>query len=194
MMTPVFDKDGLATESGSVRCYYFDALTGEYAGWSDEYIHVGVSMPGNSTTIDPGEGSDGGVWVFANGAWSLKEDHRGETEYSITTLQASMVRHIGPAQDGFTFINPTTSFDKWDGLKWVTDMEAQRAAQVVENTSLKSTLIAEATSTIAPLQDAKDGGYIDDEDIPVLTAWQKYRYALTKVDPSKPAWPERPAS
>ena len=52
--------------------------------------------------------------------------------------------------------------------------------------------MAEATAIITPLQDAKDGGYIDDEDIPVLAAWQKYRYALTKVDLSIPEWPQRP--
>lgn len=58
----------------------------------------------------------------------------------------------------------------------------------------KSILLAEASSIIAPLRDASDGGYIDDADVAVLAAWQKYRYALTKVDPAKPVWPERPAS
>ncbi|MFT2716469.1 tail fiber assembly protein, partial [Enterobacter sp. 01-M-05-SI-ECC] len=29
-------------------------------------------------------------------------------------------------------------------------------------------------------------------DKPKLAAWQKYRYALTKVDPAKPVWPEMP--
>lgn len=53
-------------------------------------------------------------------------------------------------------------------------------------------LLRLASETIAPLKDALDGGYIDDADIPVLTAWQKYRYALTKVDPTKPVWPEPP--
>lgn len=192
MMKPVFDEQGLATEAGNIRCFYFDGVTFEYTGWSDEYINLGVSMPGNSTTIEPGDSEDGKVWVFTNGAWSLKEDRRGEIEYSVTTLQASMVRYIGPAREGFTFIKPTTIFDTWDGVKWVTDTEAEKAAQVVENTHRKAALIAEATAMIAPLQDAKDGGYIDDEDIPVLAAWQKYRYALTKVDPANPAWPERP--
>ncbi|CNI78844.1 tail assembly chaperone gp38 [Yersinia pekkanenii] len=45
------------------------------------------------------------------------------------------------------------------------------------------------------MRDAKDGGYIDDEDIPRLTAWQKYRYTLTKVDISAAPdieWPVAP--
>lgn len=57
---------------------------------------------------------------------------------------------------------------------------------------LKQNLLRLASETIAPLKDAMDGGYIDDEDLPKLTAWQKYRYALTKVDPAKPVWPPRP--
>lgn len=60
-------------------------------------------------------------------------------------------------------------------------------------TQKKGWLIAEASAVIAPLLDAKDGSYIDDADLPVLVEWQKYRYALTKVDPSKPVWPAKPA-
>ncbi|HDT4530911.1 TPA: tail fiber assembly protein, partial [Enterobacter chengduensis] len=45
-MKPVFDKDGLATEPGNIRCFYYNPETGEYSGWSDEYINLGVSMPG----------------------------------------------------------------------------------------------------------------------------------------------------
>ena len=56
----------------------------------------------------------------------------------------------------------------------------------------KVALIAEATQIIAPLKDALDGDYIDEADKPRLVAWQKYRYALTKVDPAKPVWPDKP--
>ncbi|MDU1700615.1 MAG: tail fiber assembly protein, partial [Citrobacter freundii] len=42
------------------------------------------------------------------------------------------------------------------------------------------------------LKDASDGGYIDDADRPILIAWQKYRYDLTKVDLAKPVWPTKP--
>lgn len=58
--------------------------------------------------------------------------------------------------------------------------------------SKKSSLIAYATHIIDPLKDAFDGDYIDDADKPKLTAWQKYRYALTKVDSANPVWPEMP--
>ena len=56
----------------------------------------------------------------------------------------------------------------------------------------KTMLLAEASAVIGPLKDASDGGYIDDADRPILIAWQKYRYDLTKVDPAKPVWPTKP--
>ncbi|HGF4179578.1 TPA: tail fiber assembly protein, partial [Escherichia coli] len=43
-MKPEFDESGLAIAAGDIRCFYYDPLTFEYTGWSDEYIHVGVSM------------------------------------------------------------------------------------------------------------------------------------------------------
>ena len=191
-MTPVFDKNGLATEPGNIRCFYFDRITLEYTGWSDEYIHVGVSMPGNSTGLEPGENELGTVQIYTGSSWEKKEDHRGKESYSMVDREEQIIDYIGLVRDGWTLSKPLTNYDKWDGTKWVTDSDAQKAAQVAETTNRKAALIAEATVMIAPLQDAKDGGYIDDEDIPVLTAWQKYRYALTKVDPANPSWPERP--
>lgn len=60
----------------------------------------------------------------------------------------------------------------------------------------KAALLAEASAVITPLADASAEGYIDDADVPRLTAWQKYRYALTKVDTSTAPninWPVQPA-
>ena len=78
-------------------------------------------------------------------------------------------------------------------LAWV-DLPPPTADELIAAaTAKKGWLIAEASQVIAPLLDAKDGGYIDDADKPTLVAWQKYRYALTKVEPAKPVWPEKPA-
>lgn len=192
MMKPVFGEDGLATVAGNLRVFYFDRITQEYTGWSDEYIHEGVSMPGYSTDIDPGVDVAGKVSVFESGKWILKEDHRGEVVYSTADGMPCVVDFIGIIDEGYTSTAPLTQYDKWDGEKWVTDIDSQHAADTASNEAKKSALIYEAAQFIAPLADAKEGGYIDDADIPVLTAWQKYRYALTKVDPSKPVWPGKP--
>lgn len=53
-------------------------------------------------------------------------------------------------------------------------------------------LMSDAAFVINPLRDALDGGYITDDDKPRLTAWQRYRYDLTRVDLAKPVWPPKP--
>ncbi|WP_159287585.1 tail fiber assembly protein [Proteus terrae] len=59
----------------------------------------------------------------------------------------------------------------------------------------KIDLINKATNIIAPMTDALNGGYIDDKDIEQLDKWQRYRYALTKIDISLAPdieWPTKP--
>ncbi|EOY5723697.1 tail fiber assembly protein [Enterobacter cloacae] len=68
---------------------------------------------------------------------------------------------------------------------------------VAEANQQKASLIDYATSVIDPLKDALDGGYIEEEDKATLTAWQKYRYQLTKVDISTApdiTWPTPPTA
>lgn len=80
-----------------------------------------------------------------------------------------------------------------DGLPVWADIPPRTAEELeADAESKKSSLISHATQVIAPLKDAMDGGYIEDEDKPKLTSWQKYRYALTRVDTSNPEWPESP--
>lgn len=193
-MKPVFGEDGHAAEAGTIRAYYFDYATGEYTGWSDEFINIGVSMPGCSTDLAPGEEVAGFAQVFTGQRWEAQEDHREKTVYSTSDRKSSVVDYIGCIREGFTLVAPSTHFDKWVDGKWVTDASEQNEAITVSNTQQKVALIIEASNYIAPMVDARDGGYIDDADVAVLAAWQKYRYALTKVDPAKPVWPERPAS
>ena len=193
-MKPVFGEDGHATTPGEIRAYYFDHINGEYTRWSDEFINIGVSMPGCSTDIAPGEEIAGFAQVFTGQLWEVQEDHREKTVYSTSDRKSSVVDYIGPVREGFTLVAPLTQFDKWVDGKWVTDASEQNESLTLSNTQKKAALILEASSYIAPLIDARDGGYIDDADIPMLAAWQKYRYALTKVDPAKPVWPELPAS
>ncbi|EKN4209773.1 tail fiber assembly protein [Yersinia ruckeri] len=89
------------------------------------------------------------------------------------------------------------------GLVPITEKEAMELTNpppthddlVAEAERKKAALLAEASSVIAPLADALAGGYIDAVDEPRLVAWQKYRYALTKVDISTAPdieWPLKP--
>lgn len=80
-----------------------------------------------------------------------------------------------------------------DGLPAWADIPPPTVEELTAAATRKiATLRAEADSIIAPLKDALDGGYIGDSDKLKLTEWQKYRYALTKVDPTKPVWPTKP--
>lgn len=151
-MKPVFDENGLATTPGDIRCFYYDAVTGEHTGWSDEYIHPGVSMPGSSTGIDPGEAEDGYVYLFTGSGWRLEEDHRGETVWSTANGSAVTVDYIGSVHDGYTSIAPSTSYDAWDGKKWVTDIEAQQADAVAEAELHRQQLISVAMQSISVIQ------------------------------------------
>ncbi|WP_079939901.1 tail fiber assembly protein [Citrobacter sp. A316] len=79
-----------------------------------------------------------------------------------------------------------------DGLVLITRSEARaiinppltKEQEIVNAEQRKNFLINFASSVIQPLADAKAGGYIVDLDIPKLEEWQRYRYALTKVDTS----------
>ena len=193
-MKPVFDENGLAIEPGDIRCFYFDPVTSQYTGWSDEYVNVGVSMPGHSTDIDPGDEVEGIIAVFTNGHWNLDEDHRGDTVYSTADASASTVDYIGPVKEGYTTVAPSGHYKKWDGKKWVTDKDAQQAADVEAADQQKAILLTEAQETISLWQTELQLGIISDEDKENLIAWMQYIKAVQAVDTSKAPdinWPSR---
>lgn len=194
-MKPVFDNSGLASQAGDIRCFYYDELTGEYTGWSDEFINIGVSMPSDSTDIDPGDEAEGKIAVFTNGQWKLNEDHRGEIVYSTSNASDSMVDYIGPIKDGYTAAPPSGPYQKWNGKKWVTDSDAQHAANVEAAEQQKAALLAEAQETISFWQTELQLGIISDEDKSSLIAWMRYIKAVQAIDTSKAPdidWPEKP--
>lgn len=191
-MKPVFDENGLAIEAGDIRCFYYCPVTGEYTGWSDEYINIGVSMPGDSTDIDPGETDKGKVSLFTGTGWRLEEDYRGVTVYSVEDKSSSVVDYIGPVKDGFVTAAPTSPFDKWDRQRWVTDVEAQHAAEVETAKLRRQSLLNRANQEIAWQQDAVDVGIATEEETAALSEWKKYRVLLMHVDTAKPVWPTPP--
>ena len=191
-MKPIFDENGLAIEAGNIRCFYYCPVTGEYTGWSDEYINIGVSMPGDSTDIEPGEMVAGKVYLFTGTGWRLEEDYRGVTVYSVEDKSSSVVDYIGPVKDGFVTVTPTSPFDKWDRQKWVTDVEAQHAADVETAELRRQSLLNRANQEIAWQQDAVDVGIATEEETAALSEWKKYRVLLMRVDTAKPVWPTPP--
>lgn len=192
-MKPVFE-NGLAIEAGNIRCFYYDADTKEYTGWSDEFINVGVSMPGCSTDLNPGDEVDGKVQVFNGEAWVLQVDYRGDTVYSTTDGSTSTVDYIGDIKAGFTTIAPATPYDKWNGSEWVADTNAELIAKVAENEAKKSALRSAADNEIEWRQDAVNADIATDEETAALAEWKKYRVLLMRVDTTDPEWPTPPAA
>ncbi|EJK5917512.1 tail fiber assembly protein [Escherichia coli] len=176
----------IATVAGSVTVFNYDGGTREYLSSSIEFLPVGVGIPANSCIDVPGKIKKGFAICRATGGnvWEYVADHRGETVYSTKTGEQIAITVPGEYPEDTTTLAPVTPYDKWDGSQWVTDSEAQHAADVAEAEQQKTALLAEATVFIAPLADAAAGGYIDDADKPKLAAWQRYRYELTKVDTS----------
>ena len=194
-MAVVFDENGHASVAGNVRVYHYVTETGEYWTWSDEFIPVGVSIPGNSTLIDPGEDIAGHVWVFDGSDWVSKEDHRGEIVYSTDTRNPVKVVYLGTIHAGFTIVAPATPYDKWDGTQWVTDSDAQHSADVSAAVQKKNILRTVADEDIAWLQDAVDAGIATDEETALLASWKTYRVQLMRIDTSKAPdieWPTPP--
>lgn len=195
-MKPVFDENGLATEPGEIRCYYYDAVTFEYMGWSDEYINLGVSMPGHSTDVEPVGVMEGYVAVFNDPGWLQEEDHRGDTVYSTIDGMPYVVDYIGKIKDGYTTAAPSGPYQKWDGQKWVTDTDAQHAADVEAADQQKAKLLLEAQETISFWKTELQLGIISDEDKASLITWVNYIKAVKAVDTSTAPniiWPTPPA-
>ncbi|AXZ48025.1 tail fiber assembly protein [Citrobacter freundii] len=195
-MKPVFGEDGLATKPGEIRCFYYDALTREYTGWSDEYINVGVSMPGHSTDKDPGDEVSGEVAVFTDGAWRQEEDHRGETVYSTDSGLPSIVDYIGPVQDGYTSAAPSTPYDKWNGKKWVTDTDAQHVAAVAAAENERQHLLKHADAVMLDWRAELMLGEISNANRAKLSAWLAYKNEVKSADvttaPEHVNWPVPP--
>lgn len=197
-MKPVFDKNGLATEAGDIRCFYFDSVTFEYTGWSDEYINVGVSMPGHSTDIDPGDEVIGKVAVFTNGSWSQEEDHRGEIVYSTTDGMPSTIDYIGTVHDGYTTTAPSGPYDKWDGEKWVTDTDAQHSADIDAANSKKQSRLELANEFMNSKQWPGKAaiGRLKGDELAQYNLWLDYLDALEAIDTSSAPdieWPTPPS-
>ncbi|HED5609704.1 TPA: tail fiber assembly protein [Enterobacter kobei] len=187
----------VATVAGDITVYNYDGKTREYLSSSVEYLAVGVGLPANSCTDAPGESKDNFVICRTADftAWEYVADHRGETVYSTETGDAMMVSLPGDYPEGTTPLAPSTPYDTWNGSEWVTDTEAQHAADVGAAEQQKAALLLEAQATISLWQTELQLGIISDEDKASLIAWMNYIKAVQAVDTSKApdvTWPDKP--
>jgi hypothetical protein len=180
-----------------ITIYNLLTLTHEFIGKGDAYIPPHTGLPANSTVIAPPEIPAGSVAIFdlEKETWSLSEDHRGETVYSIATGEEIHISDIGPLPENTVVTAPSGQYEKWDGKGWVKDADAEKAAQVAGAVAEKASRISAASQHIQILNDsiAYDGGQPSDADS--LKAWTGYRVLLNRIDTSTApdiAWPEKP--
>ncbi|HBM7610036.1 TPA: tail fiber assembly protein [Enterobacter asburiae] len=187
----------IATVAGDITVYNYDGETREYLSSSVEYLAVGVGLPANSCTEVPGEAKAGSAICRTEDftAWEYVADHRGETVYSTQTGEAVIISAPGDYPEGTTILAPATPYDTWNGSEWVTDTEAQQAANVEAAEQKKSALLLEAQAAISLWQTELQLGIISDEDKASLIAWMNYIKAVQAVDTSKApeiTWPDKP--
>lgn len=194
-MTDLFDENGNATETHTIKVSGFSPVDGEFKSTYDVRILAGTGIPGFSTMSIAPVADDGFAVCWDGKAWNQVEDLRGKTAYKKSDLTSEMVRTIGPLDDEYTLLVPKTPYDKWDGSEWVTDADAQHAKDVANAEQKKNSFRTTADAEISWLQDAVDAGIATDEETAMLASWKNYRVLLMRVDVTKAPdieWPTPP--
>ncbi|WP_286870404.1 tail fiber assembly protein [Pantoea sp. UBA5035] len=195
MAKVTLDKNGLAKASGTLTVYNYSSQTGEFTGSSDEFLAQGVGLPACACITAPPATDAGSVAVYRNGDWQIVADYRGETVYSVADGSEKVIAELGDYPAGTTPLAPASSWDKWDGEKWVTDTDAQQTAAVSDAARQKSALISEANGVTQAWQTQLLLGIITDEDKASLTEWMKYIQAVQAVNVREAptiTWPLKP--
>ncbi|EPR5758409.1 tail fiber assembly protein, partial [Escherichia coli] len=150
----VLNNELIAIKAGDITVYNYDGETREYISTSTEYLAVGVGIPACSCLDAPGAYKAG--YAICRSAdfnsWEYVPDHRGETVYSTETGESKEITAPGDYPENTTTIAPLTSYDKWDGEKWVTDTEAQHNAAVDAAEVRRQSLIDAAMASISLIQ------------------------------------------
>lgn len=195
-----FDEQGLAIAAGWAEVYICDPVTREYVRASLDNVPFGGSVVADAYLDAPELPEKDDIAIVRSideKSWLHITDHRGKTAYSTETRQPLEVDFIGDLPDTLTLLEPKTEFDKWNGKKWITDTEAQKAALVADADNEKAQRLDEANSTIMYLQEAVDVDLATEAETAALQAWKKYRVLLNRVDTSAAPdidWTEKPSS
>ncbi|BBP30795.1 tail fiber assembly protein [Escherichia coli] len=197
MDNAVLNSELIATKAGNITVYNYDGETREYISASTEYLAVGVGIPAYSCLDAPGT-SKAGYTICRSvdlKSWEYVSDHRGEIVYNTETGESKEITAPGDYPENTTTIAPLTPYDKWDGEKWVTDINAQHVAEVEAAEQQKSVQLLFAKEKIILWQTELQLGIISDEDKEKLISWVNYIKAVQAVDTQKAhniIWPKKP--
>ncbi|WP_168400661.1 tail fiber assembly protein [Erwinia amylovora] len=191
------NNEQIAITAGEVTVFNYHRETREYLSSSVEFLASGIGIPANSCTDAPVNRKEGYA-VFRTAdllAWELVADHRGETVFSTTTGEKIIITEQGEYPENTTLQEPPSPYVKWNGNEWMSDTEAQHAADIALAEQHKTELLAAAQESISLWQTELQLGIISDEDKARLIAWLRYIKTVQALDVSKASdlvWPEAP--
>lgn len=122
--------------------YIFDTITGAYDhtyNAQESPLEPGVFLePVCSTATSPPIVAANQVAIFANGAWSLQSDYRGQVIYDQASTASQEVTAIGPIPSGFALTTPPPTLAQAQATQIVllTAVYANAVAQSVSYTSV----------------------------------------------------------
>ncbi|EOD0351683.1 tail fiber assembly protein [Escherichia coli] len=198
MNNAILNNELIAVQEGNIIVYNYNSETREYISASTEFLVVGVGIPAYSCLDAPGTHKAG--YAICRSAdlnsWEYVPDHRGETVYDTETGEAKEITVPGDYPENTTTLAPLTSYDKWDGEKWVTDTEAQHSAAVDAAEAQRQSLIDTAMASISLIQlKLQAGRKLTQAETTRLNAVLDYIDAVTATDTSTAPdviWPELP--
>lgn len=197
MEKAILDSDFIATVAGDITVFNYDGETREYLSLSVEYLAVGIGIPSNSCIDAPGESKIGFAICrtvdFA--AWEYITDHRGQTVYSTETMQQVEVMALGDYPEGTTPNPPASSYDKWDGEKWVTDSAAKHQGDIADAELHRQILLAQVDELTSDWRVELMLGDISEKNKAKLSSWMAYKTEVKAVDVSTApdvSWPAQP--
>lgn len=190
------NNDLIATLAGEINVFNYDGYTKEYLSLTVEYLAIGVGLPANSCIDAPGERKKGFAICRKNDltAWEYIPDNRGGTIYSTLDGEKITISKLGGYPSDTTTIAPATAYDKWDGEKWVTDIDAKKKDDISDAELKRNTLLSEANNITADWRTELTLGIISDADKEKLIVWMEYIKAVKAVDTSTAPdieWPQR---
>ncbi|HBO21934.1 MAG TPA: phage tail protein [Providencia sp.] len=179
--------NGLATKAGWIKVYIADPQTREYLNASMENIYFDVSVSAGAYVDAPELPTKTGFAVVRSQdetKWEIVVDHRTKTAYSTDNRQPIEIDFIGDLPPTLTLLEPKTEFDKWNGKKWVTDVEAQKASFVAIADNEKNQRLEEAEQQILMLERKTRLEMATDEEVALLKQWEIYSIKVSDIDTS----------
>ena len=198
MDNAVLNSEIIATKAGNIIVYNYDGKTREYISTSNEYLAIGVGIPAYSC-LDAPVTRKAGYAICRSmdlNSWEYVPDHRGEIVYNTETGESKEITAPGDYPENTTTIAQLTPYDKWDGVKWVTDIEAQHGAAVEAAEAQRQSLIDAAMASISLIQlKLQAGRKLTQAETTRLNAVLDYIDAVAATDTSTAPdviWPELP--